>query len=94
MFRVSTAAGLSHTTVTIDGQLVGDCVDIVEKCCDQALSAGTAVLLFLRDVSILDLSARAMLSRVSRKGVRLLGAGVYTSYLADEIGQAGAERKS
>ena len=94
MFRVSTAGGSSYTTVTIDGQLVGDYVDLVEKCCDQALSIGMPVHVFLRDVSMVDQAARAMLSRLSRKGVLLLGGGVYTSYLANRIGQTGAERKA
>ena len=60
MFRVSTAGGSSHTTVTVDGQLIGDYVDVVEKCCDQALSAGRPVHVFLRDVSMVDQAARAM----------------------------------
>ena len=94
MFRISTAAGSSHTTVTIDGQLIGDCVEFVEKCCEQALSGGMPVRVFLRDVSMVDQAARAMLGRLCARGVRLLGGGVYTSYLARELDRKRGERAS
>jgi ABC-type transporter Mla MlaB component len=71
--------------VTIDGQLAGDSIAIVETCCDQAISTGKAVHLFLRDVSTVDQAGRALLCRLAARGVRLLGRGVYTSYLVGAL---------
>jgi hypothetical protein len=85
MFRVSKAEEQLVTTLTIDGQLSGDAIEIVETCCDQAISTGKAVELFLRDVSTVDEAGRAQLSRLAAKGVRLLANGVYTSYLVGNL---------
>jgi ABC-type transporter Mla MlaB component len=81
MFRISKAEEQSSMTVTIDGQLSGDYIGVVETCCDQAISTGKPVKLFLHDVSTVDQAGRALLCRLAAKGVRLLASGVYTSYL-------------
>jgi len=91
MFRVSKAEERSSTIVTIDGELSGDPIEIVESCCDQALSAGKPVHLVLRDVSTVDQAGRALLSRLAAKGVRLLANGVYTSYLVRALNPSGKE---
>jgi ABC-type transporter Mla MlaB component len=91
MFRVSKAEELSRTVVTIDGQLSGDTIAVVETCCDQAMSAGKAVHLFLRDVSTVDQAGRAMLCRLAARGVRLLAGGIYTSYLVKALNPSGTE---
>jgi ABC-type transporter Mla MlaB component len=89
MFRVSRAEEPSHTIVTIDGQLSSDTIEVVESCCDQAISIGKPVRLFLRDVSTVDRAGRALLCRLAAKGVRLLASGVYTSYLVRTLAPAG-----
>src|SRR5271157_3472381 len=89
MFRVSRTEEPSGTLVAIDGQLSGDTVAVVETCCDQALSAGKAVYLFLRDVSIVDQAGRALLSRLAARGVRMHASGVYTSYLVGGLNPSG-----
>ena len=81
MFRVSKTEEPSGTIVTIDGQLSGDTIAVVETCCDQTLSAGKAVHLFLRDVSMVDHAGRALLSRLAARSVQMHASGVYTSYL-------------
>jgi ABC-type transporter Mla MlaB component len=91
MFRVSKAEERSRTIVTIDGQLSGDYIAVVETCCNQALSTGKPVHLFLRDVSTIDQAGRALLCRLAAKGVRLLASGVYTSYLLQALSPAGTE---
>jgi ABC-type transporter Mla MlaB component len=91
MFRVSKADERSRTIVTIDGQLSGDYIEVVETCCDQAISTGKPVQLFLRDVSTVDQAGHALLCRLAAKGVRLLARGVYTSYLVRMLNPAGTE---
>jgi ABC-type transporter Mla MlaB component len=92
MFRVSRAEEPSRTIVTIDGQLSGDYIAVVETCCDQAISAGKAVHLFLRDVSTVDQAGRALLCRLAARGVRLLGSGVYTSHLVGALNSGASLR--
>lgn len=85
MFRVSKAEERSRTIVTVDGQLSGDYIEVVETCCDQAISTGKPVDLFLRDVSTIDQAGRALLRRLAASGVRLLASGVYTSYIVQAL---------
>ena len=91
MFRVTKAEQGSHTTITIDGELSGDHIEVVAVCCQQAISAGKPVALFLRDVSAVDQAGHALLRRLAARGVRLIGAGVYTAYLVRALGPASVE---
>lgn len=81
MLRVSRSEERLRTVVTLDGQFSRDSIEAVEACCDQAIAAGKPVDLFLRDVSMIDQAARALLRRLAASGVRLLASGVYTSHI-------------
>ena len=85
MFRVSKAQDPSRTIITVDGQLAGECIDVVEICCDQEISTGKPVHLLLRDLTTIDQAGRALLSRLAARGVRLLASGVYTSYIVHTL---------
>jgi hypothetical protein len=85
MIRILTADEPDTITITVDGQLVDDCVDAVETCSDQAIGQGRPVHLFLRDVSHIDEHGRSLLFRLAGKGVRLSASGVYSSYIVAEI---------
>jgi len=89
MLRVTKAEERSHTLITIDGQLSGDSIEVVETCCSQAVSGGKPVQLFLHDVSTVDEAGIILLRRLAAKGVRLLGRGVYTSYIVRELSLPG-----
>jgi len=43
MFRVSKSEEPSRTIVTIDGELSGECIEVVETYCDHKISPGTPV---------------------------------------------------
>jgi hypothetical protein len=79
VFRVSKEGERSRTVITIDGQLSGDHIEIVETCCNQAMQSKKPVHLVLRDVSIVDEPARALLRRLASQGVCVFAKGVYTS---------------
>lgn len=66
-------------------QLAGDSIEVVETCCDQAISTGKPVDLFLRDVSTIDQAGRALLRRLAASGVRLLASGVHTLYTVQAL---------
>jgi hypothetical protein len=47
--------------------------------------AVTSQTLYLRDVSTIDESGRALLGRLSAKGINLKAAGLYSSYVVDLV---------
>ena len=85
MIRVTKTEEASKTLVTIDGQLSGEAVGLVQACCKEAESDGKPVHLFLRDVTAIDDGGRLLLQRLAGNGVRVSGRGVYTSYLIEEL---------
>jgi hypothetical protein len=85
MFRIMTADEPTHREMIVDGKLSGECVELVETLCNEAIGNGKPVQLYLRDVSIIDESGRALLGRLSTKGIRLKAAGLYSSYVVDLV---------
>ena len=85
MIRIITADEPTHTEIIVDGQLSGECAELVETCCRQAIGNGKPVQLYLRDVSSIDESGRALLGRLSTKGISLKAAGLYSSYVVDLV---------
>jgi hypothetical protein len=88
MIRVTKTDEQAHTIVTIDGQLTGESIALVETCCNQAKSNGKPVQLFLRDVSTVDQAGQMLLSRLVARGVVLAAKGVYTTYLVQSMTSA------
>jgi hypothetical protein len=85
MIRISTKKEPQRTTITIDGQLAGEDVDAVEKCCAEATEPGRRIRLFLREVSNIDTRGLALLSHLAAKGFELSASGVYSSYIVEEV---------
>ena len=83
MIRILTTEHAGATTITIDGELVGQYVDAVQNSVD-AIS-GRKRHLFLRDVAQVDEQGRRLLVHLAGKGVELSASGLYTSYLVAEI---------
>jgi hypothetical protein len=94
MIRILTTNEPGSITVTVDGQLVGECVDTVNSSVDQAMGEGKPVHLSLRDVSHIDESARELLSRLASQGVELSASGIYSSYIVAELGRKGVEART
>jgi hypothetical protein len=85
MIRITTADEPALTMITVDGQLAGDSIPVVETSCDQACSNGKPVWLVLRDVLVIGEDGQALLRRLATKGVRLTASGIYTSYIVQSI---------
>jgi len=85
MIRVTKTEEPSKTLVTIDGQLSGEAVGLVQACCKEAESDGKPVHLFLRDVTAIDDGGRLLLQRLAGNGVRVSGRGVYTAFVVEEL---------
>ena len=90
MIRVTKSEKGKRTIITIDGQLSGNYIDVVETCCNQAVLEGKPVDLFIQDVVTVDESGRALLTRLAAKGIRLLATGLYTSYFVRTLVAAGS----
>lgn len=88
MFRVSKTEERTRTLITVDGQLAGDGVEVVEVCCEQELSTGKPVDILLRDLTVIDQPGKALLCRLAAKGVRLRANGIYTAHVVRTIAQA------
>jgi hypothetical protein len=86
MIRVAKTEERSGTVVTIDGELSGDSITVVETCCSQAEANRKPVSLFLRDVTTVDQAGTILLRRLAGRGVHLRAKGLYTSYLVQTLG--------
>ncbi|HWY03336.1 MAG TPA: hypothetical protein VNX60_06690 [Candidatus Acidoferrum sp.] len=72
MLRVSKREERSRTVLIVEGHLSADYVQVIETCCNEAISTGAIVHLYLRDVPTIDGASCALLSRLAAKGVLLL----------------------
>ena len=85
MIRIFVADDPDAITCTVDGELVGDAVGVVETFIHQAVAKRRPVHLFLRDVSHIDEVGRTLLSPLATNGVPLRASGVYSSYIVAEV---------
>jgi hypothetical protein len=90
MIRVTKSEEGERTITTIDWQLSGDYIEVVEICCNQAVSEGKPIDVFLHKVLTIDESGRALLTRLAAKGIYLLATGMYTSYVVRDLVAAGS----
>ena len=94
MIRIMTATEPKAFTITVDGRLAGEYVEVLDTSVNQAIVHGRPVHLFLRDVSSIDESGRALLGRLAMKGVQLSAAGVYNSYIVAKISASAVQAKA
>jgi len=92
MIRVTKSEEGERIIITIDGQLSGDYIEVVEIFCGQALTEGRPIDIFLRDVSTIGESGRALLTRLAAKGIHLLANGIYTSQVVRDLVGAAPRR--
>ena len=85
MIRIQTANNPGGITIALDGQLAGEYVGEVEASIQKANEQRRNVHLFLRDISHIDKAGHSLLSRVAAQGVKLSAAGLYSSYVIEQI---------
>ena len=88
MIRIMTATKRNVTTITVDGCVIAEYTETIDAVVKQAIERGGPVHLFLRDVSTIDESGRALLRGLVGKRVRLSAAGVYCSYVVAGINRS------
>jgi hypothetical protein len=85
VFRLNKELGDRRTSLTFDGEISTECIESLERCCEDALKDGKPVDLILRDITGVDQAGQALLRRLAQRGVCLFANGVYVSYLLDNI---------
>lgn len=85
VFRLNKELGDRRTRLTFDGEVSTECIESLERCCEEALKDGKPVDLSLRDITGVDEDGEALLRRLAARGVCLFANGVYVSYLLDTI---------
>jgi hypothetical protein len=85
VFRLDKKLGDRRTRLTFDGEISTECIESLERCCEEALKDGKPVDLSLRDITGIDEAGKALLRRLAARGICLFANGVYVSYLLDSI---------
>lgn len=85
MIWISTDLDPDATTITVDGRLAGKNVETLDASVKEASGHGAPVYLFLRDVSSIDESGQALLTRLAADGIRLSAEGLYCSYVVSKL---------
>jgi hypothetical protein len=93
MIRIQAAVNLGGTTITIDGQLIGEYVAEVESSIRESTEQSNEVHLFLRNVSHIDEMGHALLSRLAALGVELSATGLYSSHVVTQVQLALSSRQ-
>jgi hypothetical protein len=94
MIRIQAAPNPGGITIAIDGQLIGEYVAEVEASIRKSMEQCKDVHLFLRNVSHIDETGRALLSRLAALGVELSAAGLYSSHVVTQLQLALSSRQS
>jgi ABC-type transporter Mla MlaB component len=85
MIRIQAAYNPGSITIAIDGQLVAEYVAEVETSIRESMEQYKDVRLFLRNVSHIDETGQALLSRLALLGVQLSAAGLYSSHVITQV---------
>ena len=93
MLRIYVHDEVPVTSLVVEGKLVGPRVEELEKCWEGVVAARPcrSMLVDLAHVTFIDSEGRALLTRMRRKGVKLLSSGVLiNSIVADIEAQQGS----
>ena len=85
MLRIYNHDAVPVTSFVVEGKLVGPLVKELEKCWEGLVAANSrrAMLVDLVHVTFIDFEGRALLTRMRRKGVKLLSGVLINSIVAD-----------
>ena len=87
MLRIYIHDAVPVTSFVVEGKLVGPWVKELERCWESVVAAHPyrSMLVDLAHVTFIDSEGRALLTRMRRKGVKLLSAGVLINAIVAEI---------
>jgi hypothetical protein len=84
-FKLEQQAEGENTIISLQGDLVGEYVSLVQSYLEQFFPAKSKLILKLRDMHAIGPPGVELLQRLADKGVALVGAGVYTEFLIEKI---------
>lgn len=85
IFRLEKHQDEGKTVITLEGELAGEYVPVVEGYMKNLLSGQAPLVVRLLDVSVIDQAGINLLKCFVDHGVALQGSGVYTSFLLSRL---------
>ncbi len=85
MLRITRTDHPRHILLVIEGKLAGDNVGVIASTCEEALSTGAAVTVFLKDITGIDVSGQECLKRLAQTRARVRALGIYSRFLVRRL---------
>src|SRR5437660_3742735 len=95
MLRITIMEEHDVATIRLEGKLVGPWVEELERCWNTAMAGwrNTQLLVDLNMVTFVDASGRALLTKMHNAGAKLMGRGILTTYILEQIGHCQADQR-
>jgi outer membrane protein TolC len=95
MLRVTTKVEEEHGKVTLklEGKLAGPWVDEFERCWCSTVEKWKNLVVELEGVTFIDSKGKCLLAKIHGQGAKLIGAGLMTKSIIEEIAGCGGEQK-
>ena len=95
MLRVTTKVEEEQGRVTLklEGKLAGPWVDEFERCWCLAVEKWKNLVVELEGVTFIDSKGKCLLAKIHGQGAKLIGAGLMTKSIIEEIAGCGGEQK-
>ena len=92
MLRITIMEEHDVATIRLEGKLVGPWVEELERCWNTAMTGwrNSQLLVDLNMVTFVDASGRALLTK-HNAGAKLIGRGILTTYILEQIGHCQAD---
>jgi len=85
LFRLEKGQDQGKTVITLEGELAGEYVAVVEGYMKNLLSGPAPLVVRLLDVNFIDPAGIHLLKGFVDHGVALQGSGVYTSFILSRL---------
>jgi outer membrane protein TolC len=95
MLRVTTNVeeAQSKVTLKLEGKLAGPWVEEFERCWSSTFEKWTQVVVELAGVTFIDSKGKCLLTKIHSQGARLVGTGLMTKSIIEQISNCGEEQK-
>jgi hypothetical protein len=87
MLRIHVEEKCKSVTIRVEGKVAGQWVEALHQCCRDVLERwhGSAVIIELDEVLIIDQRGQALLLQLHRRGITLRGRGTHSQYMVERI---------
>jgi outer membrane protein TolC/anti-anti-sigma regulatory factor len=93
MLRVTTNAEEGQVTLKLEGKLAGPWVEEFERCWSSTVEKWKQVVVELAGVTFIDSKGKRLLAKIHRQGAKLVGTGLMTRSIIEEISNGDEESK-